>query len=157
MLTELQKEVLIYLIRSLEESGVEFQVSGGLAAMAYGARRPLYDIDLEIYKKDVEKVRNLFKDYITEDWNHLAEGPEDQFDLWMMTLSVRGVPVDINQVEGSRVRPVGGAWVPQPETMHPQLLEFEGIKLPVQDKDELIGYKRILARDTDLEDVDQIT
>ena len=74
MLTEIQKQVLGYLVQTLSGEDIEFQVSGGLAAIAHGATRPLYDIDLEIHKKDVEKVRMLFKEYITEDWNHDLEG-----------------------------------------------------------------------------------
>jgi hypothetical protein len=55
-MTEKQLDVLRFLVQTLTSEGIEFQASGGLAAIAYGGTRPLYDIDLEIYRKDAEKV-----------------------------------------------------------------------------------------------------
>jgi len=132
-------------------------MTGGLAAIAHGSKRPLYDIDLEIHKEDAQKVRELFKDFITEDWNREIEGPDDEFDLWLLKLQIQDVPVDINQIEEVRIRTKDGKWVEQPEEMDRQLLKIEGFELPVQSKRSLIAYKRLLGRDTDLEDIQQIS
>ena len=132
MLTEKQKEVLAFLTSTLKENSIEFQATGGLAAIAYGAKRPLYDIDIDIYKRDVGKVRELFRQYVIEDWNKEIEGDDDNFDLWMMRLSINDVSVDISQIEESRVRPVGGEWMVQPESMDIELRIIEGIELPIQ-------------------------
>ena len=115
MLTDAQKKVLRFLAETLKENSIEFQITGGLAAIAHGATRSLYDIDLEIYKADVERVRELFKEFIVEDWNNELEGPEDQFDVWMMKLMIEGVLVDINQIEETRIRSAEGdkEWVLQ--------------------------------------------
>lgn len=156
MLTETQKHVLSYLVTALKREGIVFQASGGLAAIAHGATRPLYDIDLEIHKEDVEKARALFKEYITEDWDNDLDGPDDEFDIWMMKLQVGGVPVDINQIEEIRIRQKGGEWVEQPSEMDSELKVVEGIELPVLKKEPLIAYKQILGRDTDLEDIRQL-
>lgn len=157
MLNDTQKEVLVFLITSLRDSGVEFQATGGLAAIAHGAKRSLYDIDIDIYKRDVETVRSLFKDYIVEDWNNELEGPDSEFDVWMMTLNIKGVSVDISQAEGLRIKSKGGEWRQQPETMEYEMGVVEGISLPIQTKNSLIAYKQILARDTDLIDIEQIS
>lgn len=125
--------------------------------MAYGGTRPLYDIDLEIYKRDAEKVRDLFKEYITEDWNNDLEGPEDEFDLWILKLEIQGVPIDINQVEDFRVKSKAGEWIQQPEIMDYKLRTIEGMELPVQSKESLVAYKKLIARDTDLIDIEQIS
>ncbi|MDR3547736.1 MAG: hypothetical protein P4M11_05640 [Candidatus Pacebacteria bacterium] len=156
MLTETQKQVLAYLVQTLNSEDIIFQVSGGLAAIAHGATRPLYDIDLEIHKKDVEKVRALFKEYITEDWNHDLEGPDDQFDIWMMKLEIKGVPIDINQVEEVYLISSTGERTLQPDGMDTEPKQVEGITLPVLRKEPLIAYKKILGRDTDLIDIEQI-
>ncbi len=124
--------------------------------MAYGAKRPLYDIDIDIYKNDVEKVREILREYIVEDWNNEIEGENDTFDLWMMSLEINGIPVDISQMEESRVRRVGGDWVAQPEVMDVEVRTIQGIDLPIQNKQDLIRYKQIIARDTDLEDIRQM-
>jgi hypothetical protein len=157
MLTEIQKQVLSYLVQTLNSEDIVFQVSGGLAAIAHGATRALYDIDLEIHKKDVEKVRALFKEYITEDWNHDLEGPDDQFDIWMMKLEIKGVPIDINQVEEVYLISRTGERTLQPDGMDTEPKAVEGITLPVLRKEPLIAYKKILGRDTDLIDIEQIS
>jgi hypothetical protein len=156
MITETQKRVFLFLSELLSSNRINFQVTGGLAAIAYGATRPLYDIDIDIYKKDAEKVRSLLKQYIVEDWNNELEGDDDNFDLWMMTLEIDSVSVDISQVEEGRVRKTGGSWSPLPEIMDIEVKDIEGIELPVQNKQHLIEYKLLIARDTDLEDVRQI-
>jgi hypothetical protein len=157
MLTETQKEVLKFLVQTLNSEDIVFQVSGGLAAIAHGATRPLYDIDLEIHKEDVEKVRRLFKDYVTEDWNNDFDGEDDQFDIWMMKLDIRGVPIDINQVEEVYLISKTGERTLQPSAMDTESKIVEGITLPALKKEPLIAYKKILGRDTDLIDIEQIS
>ena len=46
--TSLKKVAQIFI-----ENKIQFQISGGLAAIIYGAERSLYDIDVEVYKKDI--------------------------------------------------------------------------------------------------------
>jgi len=108
MLSINQKEALALVVEKLTQLGIEYQATGGLAAIAHGAKRPLYDIDIDIHEKDVDAVRSAFKEYIVEDWNNELDGPDDEFDIWMMTLEVNGVPVDISQIEGCRMRTKGG-------------------------------------------------
>jgi hypothetical protein len=157
MMTENQKEVLTFLVQTLNSEDIVFQVSGGLAAIAHGATRPLYDIDLEIHKEDVETVRRLFKDYITEDWNNDLEGDDDQFDIWMMKLEIKGVPIDINQVEDVYLISKTGERTLQPSAMDTEPKVVEGMTIPVLRKEPLIAYKKILGRDTDLIDIEQIS
>jgi hypothetical protein len=157
MLSETQKKVLELLVESLQKNNIEFQVSGGLAAIVHGATRPLYDIDLEIHKEDVETVRALFKGYITEDWNNDLEGPDDQFDIWMMKLEIEGVPVDINQIEEVYLISKDGERTLQPTDMDTEPRVFAGMTIPVLRKEPLIAYKRKLGRDTDLIDIEQLS
>ena len=156
MLTDTQKEVLIFLVRKLQENNIEFQISGGLAVIVHGGTRPLYDIDLEVHKEDREKVRELFKEFITEDWNNDLE-PDDQFDIWIIKLEVTGVPIDINQIEDVYLISKSGERALQPSDLDFELKEFEGMSLPVHRKEALIAYKKILGRDVDLVDVEHLS
>lgn len=156
MLSDVQKKVLIFLIETLQKNNIEFQISGGLAAIIHGVARPLYDIDLEIHKEDVETIHTLFKDYITEDWNNDLDGADDQFDIWMMKLEIDGVPVDINQVEEVYLISKTGERTLQPSGMDTEPKEFMGLTIPVLRREPLIAYKKILARDIDLADVKQL-
>lgn len=42
------KAALIWIADILKKQQIRFQISGGLAAIAYGANRPLADIDIDI-------------------------------------------------------------------------------------------------------------
>ncbi len=64
--------------------------------MAYGAKRPLYDIDIDVFKADLPKVRELFLEYLVQDITHEAD---EEFDLYLMTIKIDGVPVDFDQIE----------------------------------------------------------
>lgn len=152
LLTEQHKRALRFLVNELNKNNIEFQASGGLGAIAYGGTRPLYDIDLEIYTKDAEKVRELFKRYLTVDW-HRYEEEKDKFDLWLMGLEIDGIHIDINGVDGSVIITKDGERVLQPEKMKTEKRIVESIEIPVQAKDDFIAYKRLLARDIDLQDV----
>lgn len=157
MLTDTQKNVLQFIVTTLQTAGVPFQATGGLAAIMHGGTRPLYDIDIDIRKQDVEKVRELFAEHIVEDWNNDLEGDDDLFDIWMMKLEIEGVPIDISQIEDTRVRTKGGPWMPLPATFNPEEMDFQGLRIPTQRKESLIAYKKLLGRDTDLADIEQLS
>ena len=152
IITPIQKKVLKFLVEKLQASNISFQVSGGLAAILYGVKRPLYDIDLVIYQRDGAKVENLFKDYIIDNFCHYQDR---HFDIYVMTLEIEGVKVDITQeenmfffnTEGQKISSTGSI-------KNAHIVQFDHISLPVEDESELIEYKKIIARDTDMQDVE---
>jgi len=151
MLTKIQKQVLQKLVLSLNKSNVPFQVSGGLAAFFYGSQRDLYDIDIDVYKKDIPKIRKLFKKYIIKDYYNLTD---EQFDIWLLTLMIDNVLVDISQTEEAYVLKKDGIKIKMDSNISKaKHIEYYGLKIPVQDKEELITYKKIIGRGTDLIDI----
>ena len=155
MLNLQQTKVLRFIAQTLQQHGIAFQLTGGLAAIAYGANRPLYDIDIDINCQDINTVRELFKDYITEDFYHLVD---EEFDMWLLSLEIEGVPVDISQAQESYFLKSDGMKVRMDtEITHAQPQQLGDLRVPVQRKDELLAYKQIIARDTDLQDILQIT
>mgnify|MGYP001612639666 CR=1 FL=1 len=50
------KEAFLWIVGILKNNDVPFRISGGLAARLYGTKRKLADIDLEIKKKDFNKI-----------------------------------------------------------------------------------------------------
>src|ERR1051325_10375691 len=66
-----QQRALSRLVRTLVANAIEFQVTGGLAAIAYGAQRALYDIDIDVSAEDLPRVRDLFRECITQDIHRL--------------------------------------------------------------------------------------
>ena len=74
-----------------------------------------------------------------------------------MTINIDGVPVDFDQVEETYYVGKDGKKVRMdPDLSKSKLMDIEGITIPVQDKEELIAYKKIVARDIDLEDIRQM-
>jgi hypothetical protein len=154
MISEAKKKVLKFLVDTLNNNKIPFQVSGGLGAIMYGSTRELRDIDIEVNKRNCPAVRELFKDFIVEDFRHYADG---EFELWMMTLDINGVSVDINQVEESYVFDRGGDKKLLPEDIiDTESRKVGDIEFPVQNRENLIEYKQMLARDTDLIDVKEM-
>ena len=141
-------------MRTLIAHGIPFQVTGGLAAIAHGARRPLYDVDLDVARRDIATVQALFADYVVSPLHHLRD---ESFDLHLLTLEIEGVPVDVSQAEESYCFAKDGGRVRiDPDLTRATWVDVEGVSVPVQAVDELLHYKRLLGRPTDLLDVEQI-
>jgi len=155
MITKVHRKVLELVVNKLRENRILFQVSGGLAAIAYGAKQPLYDIDIDVHKKDISKIRRIFKTNIQDDYYHFQD---ENFDIWLITLNVHGIDVDISQVEdffcikGKNSKVKIDTYLSKANEV-----VIEGIRVPVQSKEELIEYKKILSREVDLADIRQIS
>lgn len=133
---------------------IPYQVTGGLAARIYGATRPLYDLDLEVRPADIEEVRLNVRPLITRDLYHLHD---QHFDLNMMTLAMDEVPIDISVVEPVIVCSPGGVWQRCDARLETSVLvDLGGWSVPVVARDELVRYKSIIRRPTDLDDLRQL-
>lgn len=154
MLTEIQKKILKQVVESFEENNIHFQITGGLAAIIYGAKRSLFDIDIDVLKKDIPKISQLFVKYITQS-HHRNQGK--YFDNWTMVLEIDGVLVDIGQAEDCYMFGEDGKKIEMgTDLSHPTMVKFESMNLPVEPKDELVYYKKVLGRETDLIDIEQM-
>ena len=75
-----------------------------------------------------------------------------------MTLNINGVPVDISQADECYLRDGENKKMrADADLSKAQPIIFEDIEIPVTDKAELIEYKKVLARETDLIDIKQIS
>jgi predicted nucleotidyltransferase len=154
MLTQIQKRVLKYVAEILNKNKIPFQISGGLAAMIYGSKRPLNDIDIDVCRNDIKKVENLFREYLIEPFFHLRD---KNFDIWIMTFDIDGIRVDVTQAEKTYF--VGKEGKKIRMDAHPEnakIMNIEGINVPVENKEDLIAYKKIINRKVDLIDIKQI-
>lgn len=155
-LVKKQKNILIRVIKTLDENKIPYEITGGLAALFYGAKRPLFDIDIDIHKKDFPQVRELFRDYVVEEPHQTLESK--YFDIYVMALNIDGVDVDFSAAEDSYFWDKSGQRHRLDSNLDDyQEFDFNGMKIKVCDKNGLIAYKKIIARDTDLEDIRQIS
>lgn len=151
VLTENQFRVLIFLVSTLEQNQIQYQVTGGLAGNVYGSTWPLHDIDLEVLQKDFDRVAILFN-------NFKVFGPsrfvDEEFDLMLLRLVLDGVEVDINQVEDAfGFTPVGIRFSFDTNLDRARHIDFFGLSLYVQPLEDLIAYKSLLGRTADLKDL----
>lgn len=154
VLSKKHKKVLKYLVDILDKNRILFQATGGLAANVYGSTRPLFDIDIDIYKKDIFKVKELFKKYLVSDFEHEQN---ISFDLYEFTLEIEGIKIDVNQAEESyAIRKDGAKILIVNDIQNAQKHTLEGITFRVIDKDQLVRYKLHVGRDTDVADVNNI-
>ncbi|MEK7615080.1 MAG: hypothetical protein AAB431_01695, partial [Patescibacteria group bacterium] len=139
----------------LHERQIPFAITGGLAAKIYGAERPLYDIDIDI-------PNDRFVDLLDAVSVYIVSGPlryEDEYwKLYTMTLRYDGWNIDISGAqEAEAFDRKTGKWIACPTDLsRVRIDEVGGIKIPVIDKDDLVAYKSIVGRETDLSDIKEL-
>ncbi len=155
LVSKKQKNVLKVLAGVLRENNIPFQISGGLAAIIYGAKnRKLFDIDIDVSGKDLPKITLFFSDYIVRP---LQKYKDDNFEINLMTLKINDVFIDITQAENIYfISKTGEKIYENIDLAHPAIIDFASMRLPVENKDNLIRYKRFLGRETDIKDVEEI-
>lgn len=136
-------------------AGVPYQITGGLAARAYGSTRDLYDIDLDVPEASMGELTRRLREYV-------VFGParyEDAFwDLQLVTLNYRGFPVDLGGAYETRIfDKVGQRWCLLCVDLGlAQWVTIEGIRVPVAPLEHLLEYKTIIDRVEDRVDIAEI-
>jgi len=150
------KAALIWITDLLKKHHIPFQITGGLAAKVYGATRPLADIDIDIPEDKFSLIENEVKEFI-------IFGPEnfksEKWDLLLMTLNYQGQEIDLSGAYHSKIfNDSTGQWVNLTEDFSKvELRKIFGLQFPVISRDELLRYKKVLARDVDLIDINEVT
>ena len=139
----MNKNSLDWIINKL--SGIDYQITGGLAANLYGSGREVYDIDIEVSDLDVWRLGFLCEEYI-------VYGPEryvdEHFDLLLMTLDYGGQLIDVCGIDSMSIRGESQ------EIDLGSAVEVDGYR--VVGLGDLIAYKKLLCRDVDLIDIRNI-
>lgn len=149
------KNALIWIQSILERADVPYQIVGGLAAYIYGAKRPIADIDLYIPRDDAAKLEDELKPFISKPLTHYLEGERD---LEYFQLIYQDQKIEIGLVPGVKIKQKEGGWVNQTIDFTTSVMsEFEGARVPLMPKAQLIEYKTLLARDVDLFDIQGIS
>lgn len=146
---------LIWISDILKKHQIPFQITGGLAAIAYGASRPLADIDIDIPDDQFDRI-------IVDVRSYIIFGPErfknDKWDLMLMTLNYQGQEIDLSGADSVRIfNEKTDEWILLNENLltAPRKSVFD-LDLPIIPLKNLIYYKKILAREVDLIDIKQI-
>lgn len=143
--------VLASIVEKLKSQNIPYQVTGGIAGNIHGSLWPPHDIDLEVGAADFEKVAKLFSEEMKQRPHHLVD---NEFDLWLMTLCIDGIDVDINQVEDAFAITKDGRRVPfSTDLNRSERRQISGIEVMVQPLQDLIEYKCLIGREADVVDL----
>lgn len=149
------EQALRWIVDILDKHRVPFQIVGGLAAKAYGATRPLHDIDMYIPMR-------CFPDVFPDVADYVIWGPEHQkdehWDLVYVKIEHDGQRIEMGDADNTRIYDVKtGNWIKQEiDFARSEMIEVYGVVVPVMPKQELIEYKTILSREVDDLDLSQI-
>ena len=146
------KDALIWITNIIIKHGIPFQITGGLACIAYGSSRQLADIDIDIPEEHFEKIKNDVSPFITYGPDHYKS---ESWDLFLMTLNYHGQEIDLSGAYTTRIyNKRDKNWVKiMTDFSKVSHVDIYGLSLPIIGRQELIAYKKILARPVDLLDV----
>ncbi len=148
-------EALKWIINFLETNDIPYLVCGGLAAIAYGSRRPLYDIDIYVSDSSYQTIIEFGTDYI-------SYGPErycdDRWKVDYVQFIYSGQKIEVGSSKDIQIFDVKN------KIWHKESLDFSAYErivisgqiIRVMDKQSLIAYKKKLNRDVDIIDIEQI-
>lgn len=150
------KKCLLWITTILKELNIPFQISGGLAARAYGSTRELADIDIDI----PENYFEILKDHVNQ---YIIFGPDnfkdENWGLLLMTLNYEEQEIDLGGAYQTKVRrSLNSKWHPIAVDFSKSIiLDVLGLKLPVIPKHDLLAYKKILSRPVDIADINELS
>ncbi|PSU33814.1 MazG-related protein [Photobacterium lutimaris] len=155
-MSEKVKHALVWLKDILDSQQVQFQVVGGLAATIHGGSREVADIDLYISKADANKILPLMSSYISKPLTHYIEG---SWDLEYFQLIYKGQKIEVGLSPGTKIKAAGkGEWVELSTDFSQSVVgSYLGVEVPTIPVVELIRYKRVLGREVDLIDIDELS
>ena len=142
-----------WIINILQKHEIPFQIEGGFASRLYGSNRELADIDISIPEDRFDELLPELKGFIIYGPNQYID---KEWDLKLITLTYKGQDIDIaGAYKKKNFDKVNQKWVKMPSDFSKSIyVDAYGLIVPVISKEELILYKKIIARDTDIIDVE---
>jgi hypothetical protein len=152
-------DALAFIIPRIEERKMRWVITGGFACYAYGVKRRLSDIDIDI---DTSKESDVFKEFVrflephtTQPLEHLVD---QNYDNYNFEITINDQVVDIcPMAEMNIFDKESGKYVNFYKGGFPrvEIVDFFGLKLPLLAKDLIIKNKEMLVsqRESDLADI----
>lgn len=153
----MSKKALSWIDSKIRTSSSPYQICGGLAARAYGADRPLNDIDLFVPKENYESIHNQTKSYLSKPSSRYIDESEG-WDVEYFQLVYDSVKIEIGNSENVKIfDSAKKIWLHLDiDYEASELIPVFGLLVPVMPKLSLLWYKNKLARDVDVVDVSAI-
>ena len=135
---------LRWIVDILHRHNILFQITGGLAAYAYGATRPINDIDIDIPEDRFDEIIENVKEFIVDG---PARVKNSVWDVYVLTLNYHGQEIDIGGAYTTRIKDEKtGLWHDAKADLSTAVIKnIFGVDAPIVGKDDLIEYKNWLA------------
>ncbi len=153
-MTDRVRGALIYITDLLQTNEIPFQLVGGMAARAYGALRPIADIDFLVPGDELERIAALTSEHVVR-----APSPyqDAHWDMTFMALEYDGQRIELGASEDKYYDQLAGCWRDAAvDLAQSELREVLGVVVPTMPLEELLAYKRRLGRQVDLQDIEEI-
>ncbi|EOW0283724.1 MazG-related protein [Vibrio cholerae] len=150
------KVALLWLKELLESKQISYQIVGGLATKIHGGSREVADIDLYIHKSDAHKILADVSQYISKPLTHYIEG---SWDLEYFQLIYGSQKIEIGLAPGTKIRASeSDEWYELHTNFERSVsCEYLGVVVPTIPVDDLVAYKRVLGREVDWIDIQELT
>lgn len=146
------REALLWLSQRLAEHAIPYQICGGLAAIGYGSKRALNDIDLFVPAEHFSKAVSIGDAFTSKPAGRYQEG---EWDVEYVQFIVAATKIEVGNAAKLRVRNASSnVWTDVIiDFANNHQLDIMGVELPVMAPKDLIHYKRLLARDVNKLDI----
>lgn len=149
-------QALAWIVSLLKRHNLSYQIVGGLAAKAYGAKRPLVDIDIYAPLENAQAALDEMKPYVIRE---LLPHHSESWNLFYMALDYHGMQIEIGDTSTNPrfYNRRDERWEDQPiHYTDSNIMTLYGVEVAVMPKDELLAYKAMLDRDVDHLDIQEI-
>ncbi len=152
-------DALNKIIPILKKYDFEWLITGGFASHVHGVNRPITDIDIDIHtSKDSKEFKDLLVElapFITQPLEHFVD---QNYDNYNFEVEISGQIIDICPSKEMKVynKETGKYECFYSEKFpKPEIIEWNGLKLPLLPKELVIKNKEILVwqRESDLNDI----
>ncbi|KKR43929.1 hypothetical protein A2356_03490 [Candidatus Nomurabacteria bacterium RIFOXYB1_FULL_39_16] len=144
---------LRWIVDILDKHKINYQISGGFAGKIFGCKRELNDIDIDISKKDFDKILPEISTYIIYGPSHYIDA---KWDLELITLNYHGQEIDIGDCDNILIsNKERTKWISFATNFSKTLdINLNGIKIKVINPKDFIEYKKELDGEHQLEDIE---
>jgi hypothetical protein len=140
---------LAWLVNLLNRHAIPYQIVGGLAVHAYGATRPVIDVDLYMPFAQAQSFLDEIQPFIVrQPLPHRSES----WDLVYLALEYEQVYVEIgdSSTDPRFYNRIDGRWEDQTIVYEGSVTAtLYGVEVKIMPREELVRYKRMLDREVD--------
>jgi hypothetical protein len=151
-----EHEALNWIIDSLESRNIPYIVCGGLAAIAYGAIRPLNDIDIYVPQERYKEVSELGKEYTSYGPKRLIS---KHWNIDYVQFVYKDTKIEVGSSEDVQIYDANkNCWSREKiDFDNFSVINVLGREVRIMKKELLIEYKKKLDREVDRVDIEQVS